>query len=80
MFFRDGTSTQRVQVDFPIGHSKRRAEGMPVLVKKFETSVQGYFPAKQAERIQALFADSKRLDSLPVNEFMAVLVTNGVTA
>src|SRR5207249_389376 len=50
VFFRDGTSTQRVQVDFPIGHSKRRAEGMPVLVKKFETSVQGYFPAKQAER------------------------------
>src|SRR5207244_2492943 len=52
VFFRDGTSTQRVQVDFPIGHSKRRAEGMPVLVKKFETSLQGYLPAKQAERIQ----------------------------
>src|SRR2546423_10383690 len=75
VFFRDGTSTQRVQVDFPIGHRKRRAEGMPVLVKKFETSVQGYFPAKQAERVKALFADSDRLDSLPVNEFMAGLVT-----
>src|SRR6202008_1594566 len=39
VFFKDGTSTQRVQVDFPIGHRKRRAEGMPVLVQKFETSV-----------------------------------------
>ncbi|TLY76798.1 MAG: bifunctional 2-methylcitrate dehydratase/aconitate hydratase [Gammaproteobacteria bacterium] len=80
VFFRDGTSTQRVQVDFPIGHRKRRAEGMPVLVKKFETSVDAYFSPRQAERIKALFADSDRLDALPVNEFMAALVTNGVTA
>jgi len=80
VFFRDGTSSQRVQVDFPIGHRKRRAEGMPLLVKKFESSVDAYFSPKQAERIKALFADSDRLDSLPVNEFMAVLVTNGVTA
>src|SRR5256714_1892090 len=75
VFFRDGTSTQRVQVDFPIGHRKRRAEGMPVLVKKFESSVDAYFSPKQAERVKALFADSDRLDSLPVNEFMAGLVT-----
>jgi len=80
VFFRDGTSSQRVQVDFPIGHRKRRAEGMPLLVKKFESSVDAYFSPKQAERIKALFADSNRLDALPVNEFMAVLVTNGVTA
>ena len=36
VFFKDGTSTERIAVDFPIGHRKRRAEGMPVLVKKFE--------------------------------------------
>src|SRR6202142_4208305 len=36
VFFKDGSSSQRVAVDFPIGHRKRRAEGMPVLVKKFE--------------------------------------------
>src|SRR5512147_1239986 len=39
VFFRDGTSTERIAVDYPIGHRKRRAEGMPVLVKKFEASV-----------------------------------------
>ncbi|TLY72899.1 MAG: bifunctional 2-methylcitrate dehydratase/aconitate hydratase, partial [Gammaproteobacteria bacterium] len=38
VFFRDGSHTERVQVDFPIGHRKRRAEGMPVLVRKFEAS------------------------------------------
>jgi 2-methylcitrate dehydratase len=77
VFFRDGTSTQRVQVDFPIGHRKRRAEGMPVLVKKFESSVAAHFSAKQTERILGLFADPAQLDALPVNELMAALVTNG---
>ncbi len=46
VFFKDGSRTERVQVDFPIGHRKRRAEGMPVLVKKFETSVAAHFPAQ----------------------------------
>jgi 2-methylcitrate dehydratase len=77
VFFRDGTSTQRVQVDFPIGHRKRRAEGMPVLVQKFESSVDAHFNAKQAEKIKALFAKREQLDSMPVNELMAALVTNG---
>ena len=77
VFFRDGTSTQRVHVDFPIGHRKRRAEGMPVLVQKFEASVDTHFSAKQAEKIKALFAKREQLDSMPVNELMAALVTNG---
>ena len=77
VFFRDGTSTQRVHVDFPIGHRKRRAEGMPVLVQKFEASVDAHFGAKQAEKIKALFAKREQLDSMPVNELMAALVTNG---
>ena len=77
VFFRDGTSTNRVQVDFPIGHRKRRAEGMPVLVKKFEASVDAHFIPKQAEKIKALFAKREQLDSMPVNELMAALVTNG---
>jgi 2-methylcitrate dehydratase len=77
VFFKDGSASERVQVDFPIGHRKRRAEGMPVLVRKFTAAVEAHFPAKQAERIKALFADPKQLDLLPVNELMAALVTNG---
>jgi 2-methylcitrate dehydratase len=78
VFFRDGSSTPRVQVDFPIGHRKRREEGMPVLVKKFEASVDAYFSAKQAEKIKTLFAKREELDSMPVNELMAAMVTNGI--
>jgi 2-methylcitrate dehydratase len=77
VFFTDGSATPRVQVDVPIGHRRRRAEGMPALVKKFESSVEGHFPPKQAERIKALFARPQQLDALPVNELMAALVTNG---
>src|SRR5438067_6751166 len=77
VFFGDGSHTERVQVDFPIGHRKRRAEGMPVLVRKFEASVEAHFGAKQAERIKALFAKPKQLDALPVSELMAAMVTNG---
>jgi 2-methylcitrate dehydratase len=80
VFFRDGSASTRVQVDFPIGHRRRRAEGMPVLVKKFESSVDAHYGPKQAERIKALFARSAQLDALPVNELMAALVTNGTAA
>jgi 2-methylcitrate dehydratase len=76
VFFRDGSSTRRVQVDFPIGHRKRRAEGMPVLVEKFEASVAEHFTPKQAERVRALFAQGSKLDAMPVTEFVAALVTN----
>jgi 2-methylcitrate dehydratase len=80
VFFTDGSATERVQVDFPIGHRRRRAEGMPVLVKKFEASVDAHFAPKQAERIKALFAKPEQLDALPVNELVAALVTNGSAA
>jgi len=77
VFFKDGSSTERVAVDFPIGHRKRRAEGMPVLVKKFESSVAAHFGPKQSALIQATFADKRKLLSMPVNEFVATMVKNG---
>jgi 2-methylcitrate dehydratase len=76
VFFRDGSCTPRVQVDFPIGHRKRRAEGMPVLVGKFESSIAAYFSPKQSALIQSAFANSAKLDVLPVNELVAMMVTN----
>ncbi len=76
VFFKDGTRTERIAVDFPIGHRKRRAEGMPVLVKKFEASLIEHFPPKQAEKIKALFADRVKLESMAVGDFMAYLVKN----
>ena len=75
VFFDDGTATDRVQVDFPIGHRKRRAEGMPVLVRKFEASVDAHYGASQAKAVKALFADAGRLAAMPVAAFSAALAT-----
>jgi 2-methylcitrate dehydratase len=75
VFFKDGSASERVAVDYPIGHRKRRAEGMPVLVKKFESSVAAHFPPKQTESIKAMFADRKPLMAMPVSDFVAKLVT-----
>jgi 2-methylcitrate dehydratase len=76
VFFRDGTSTERAHVDFPVGHRKRRGEGIPLLVRKFESSVAGHFTPGQAGKISALFADRAKLESLPVHEFVAAMVKN----
>jgi len=62
-------------VDYPIGHRKRRAEGTPVLVKKFEASVAAHFNPKQTETIKKAFADQAALAALPVSDFMAKLVS-----
>jgi 2-methylcitrate dehydratase len=78
--FRDGSATRRVQVEVPIGHRERRAEGVPLLKAKFKSSVAAHFAPRQSELVQALFADPERLEAMPVNEFMAVLVTNGAAA
>jgi 2-methylcitrate dehydratase len=75
VFFKDGTSSARVQVDYPIGHRKRRAEGMPVLVEKFESSVTAHFKPKQAAAIKRSFADPGALAAMPVSDFCAQLVS-----
>jgi 2-methylcitrate dehydratase len=76
VFFKDGTASRRVQVDYPIGHRKRRDEGTPVLVKKFEASVAAHFSPSQTESIKSMFADRRALAAMPVSEFVAGLVTS----
>jgi 2-methylcitrate dehydratase len=75
VFFKDGTASERVQVDYPIGHRRRREEGMPVLVKKFEASVAAHFSPAQTESIKAMFVDRDALAAMPVSEFVAKLVS-----
>jgi 2-methylcitrate dehydratase len=75
VFFKDGSASPRVQVDYPIGHSRRREEGNPKLVEKFEASVAAHFGARQTESISAMFADARALAAMPVSEFVARLVT-----
>jgi len=77
VFFKDGSATPRVQIDFPVGHRRRRAEGQPLMVGKFEAAVRAHYAPGQAARVVALFADPARLTALSVNDFMAELVSNG---
>jgi 2-methylcitrate dehydratase len=76
VFFKDGTSTERAHIDVPIGHRKRRAEGIPLLVAKFDTSVATHFSAVQSEKIKALFASRRKLEGMPVQELIAAMVKN----
>jgi 2-methylcitrate dehydratase len=72
--FTDGTRTERVAVDYPIGHRRRRDEGIPKLLEKFERSLATRFAAGQAARILAACADQAKFEALPVEDFMALWV------
>jgi 2-methylcitrate dehydratase len=72
--FKDGTKLPEVVCEYPIGHKRRRKEGMPVLVGKFRTNLARRFPAKQAGAILDLCLDSNKLDKTPVDEFVDLMV------
>ena len=73
VFFHDGTATERVEVEYPIGHRRRRAEGLPLLVAKFERNLATRFPAAQGQRVLDVCMDAERLQAAPVHEFMDLL-------
>ncbi|MDP6992847.1 MAG: bifunctional 2-methylcitrate dehydratase/aconitate hydratase [Woeseiaceae bacterium] len=74
VYFKDGSSTDRVAVDYPIGHRQRRDEGIPVLMKKFETSVSGKLQQGQWQVLREASSDRDKLQAMPVDDFMALLV------
>ena len=74
VFFRDGTRTERVAVEYPIGHRRRRAEGVPVLMAKFVRALRGKLPARQADAVIALGGEPEKLDATPVQRFMDLFV------
>ncbi|MEX2523436.1 MAG: bifunctional 2-methylcitrate dehydratase/aconitate hydratase [Gammaproteobacteria bacterium] len=74
VFFTDGTSTDRVAVEYPVGHRRRREEGIPLLLQKFENSLAGYFPAQQAGRILTACRDQAQLAQTPVDDFISLWV------
>ncbi len=74
IFFKDGTSTQREAVEYPVGHRRRRAEGIPLLKVKFARNLAGRLSPRQCARILHLCEDQQRLESTPVHEFMDLWV------
>ena len=74
VFFKDGTQTERVAVEYPIGHRRRRKEGVPALLGKFERNLRGRIPAPKAAAILALCCDRPSLETTAVNRFMDLFV------
>jgi 2-methylcitrate dehydratase len=72
--FRDGTSTDKVVCEYPIGHRRRREEGLPKVVEKFEANVLTRFPRKRAADIVKLSLDYERLIRTPVQEYIRLFV------
>jgi 2-methylcitrate dehydratase len=72
--FKDGRSLAEVVVEYPIGHRRRRKEGIPLLVEKFKTNLARRFPAKQQRAILDIALDDARLAATPVNEFVDLFV------
>jgi 2-methylcitrate dehydratase len=70
VFFKDGSSTEKVEVEYPAGHRRRRAEGIPLLLQKFQKALHCRFPSNRAERIFQLCNDETRLESMPVSSFV----------
>lgn len=70
VFFKDGTATQKVTIDYPIGHRERRGEGIPRLLDKFAGAVESHLPARQARTVIALSRDPQRLDVMPIQRFL----------
>jgi 2-methylcitrate dehydratase len=70
IFYKDGSSSEQVAVEYPIGHRRRRSEGIPELIKKFEINLKRQFDGTQSEKIMNLNLDIDLLQKTPVNEYV----------
>jgi len=74
IFFKDGSKTEEVVVEYPIGHRRRRTDGIPLLIEKFKTNLARKFPARQQKAILGASIDQSRLESIPVHEYVDLYV------
>ncbi|MFM0002327.1 bifunctional 2-methylcitrate dehydratase/aconitate hydratase [Paraburkholderia dipogonis] len=72
--FNDGSTFDEVVVEYPIGHKRRREDGIPLLVEKFKTNLARRFPVKQQLAILDVSLDQARLEAMPVNEYVDLYV------
>ncbi|HEV2009086.1 MAG TPA: bifunctional 2-methylcitrate dehydratase/aconitate hydratase [Burkholderiales bacterium] len=74
IFFKNGAKTENIEVEYPIGHRRRRKEGVPLLEAKFRTNLARRFAAKQQAAILDLCREQRRLEATPVHEFVDLFV------
>jgi 2-methylcitrate dehydratase len=71
--FNDGTVFDEVAVEYPIGHARRRVEGIPLLIEKYKTNLARIYDAAKQKKIIDLCLDYDKLSATPVNEFMDLM-------
>ena len=71
--FTDGTIFEEVAVEYPIGHARRRTEGIPLLIEKYKTNLARIYDGDKQKKILDLCLDYDKLSSTPVNEFMDLM-------
>jgi len=74
VFFQDGSKTDKIEVHFPIGHRRRRAEGIPVLQRKAHAAFAAHFGADRAAQLMEMFDQRNRLEAMPVHAFVQAFV------
>lgn len=70
--FKDGSETDWITVEYPIGHQRRREEGIPVLLSKFTNNLSTHFSSNQVDKIVNAMNDTNRLGAMRVKDFMAL--------
>jgi len=71
--FKDGTRTDKVSIDYPIGHRRRREEGIPKLIDKFQKNMSTQYDNKTVDELSALFTNQHTLLATPISELMGLL-------
>ena len=72
--FKDGSSTDKVAVEYPLGHRRRRDEAIPRLIDKLRDNLGTRLPSERVELVVALAEDATKLESMPVPEFMELFL------
>lgn len=70
VFFEDGTSTENVEVEYPLYHRFRREEAIPKIITKFSDNIAAHYSAKQQERIKEACLTGEALEKMVVHEFV----------
>ncbi|MCE3268599.1 MAG: 2-methylcitrate dehydratase [Burkholderiales bacterium] len=71
--FNDGSKLDEVVCEYPVGHKRRRKEGIPLLMEKFKTNLSRIYAPKQQERIMDIITNKSRLYEMPINQFIDLL-------
>ena len=76
IFFKDGTQSKEIVVEYPIGHRRRRSDGIPLLIEKFKHAVTAHYDAKQAEKIMVQLLNKTAFEKAALKDIMELLQTH----